>query len=205
MIVWSIQAALSSELFDVVIVSTDDPDIAAVARAAGAEVPFVRPAALADDHAVTADVVAHALTWSDGEGWPVEGLCCVYATAPFITSLDLQEAAGVLEAADVDYVFAAGRYAYPVHRALVQRDDGGVQMLFPEHTAARSQDLPTVYHDAGQFYWGRSSAWREGRPIFSERSRFVQLPAWRVQDIDTPEDWTMAEHLFEISTRSSDE
>ena len=196
MLAWPIEAAAASGLFDHVIVSTDDAEIADVARASGAVVPFVRPAALSDDHAGTTDVVAHAVRWALEEGWAVETACCIYATAPFVTAADLRRGLQALESGDWRFAFAATNFAAPVFRAFTRRDDGGVGMLFPEHFGTRSQDLPTALHDAGQFYWGRPSAWTDGQPIFHRRSVPVIIPRWRVQDIDDADDWIRAEMMF---------
>jgi pseudaminic acid cytidylyltransferase len=202
MIAWSIEAALGCGLFGRVIVSTDDPEIAEAARAHGAEAPFVRPAELSDDHAGTLEVVRHAAAWAVEAGSRPEAVCCLYATAPFITAADLAAARETLAGGAFDYVFAAVRYDHPVQRAFTRAAGGAMAMLFPQHRLSRSQDLAPVYHDAGQFYWGRTEAWLEGRAIFGDRSGFIELPSWRVQDIDTPDDWTRAEHLHEIIERS---
>ena len=195
MIAWPIATAAASGLFDHIIVSTDDEEIAEIARQAGAEVPFIRPAELADDHSVTTEVIAHALSWVSDAGWTVEAACCIYPTAAFVTADDLIEARELLSV-DCEYSFAAVRYSHPPQRGFVRGSDGNPELLQPEHEATRTQDLPTVYHDAGQFYWGTCEAWMEGRPFFGPRTRFIELPPWRACDIDRSEDWTMAERLF---------
>lgn len=195
MIAWPIAAAAKSGLFEHIIVTTDDEEIAEVARQAGAQVPFTRPAQLSDDHAGTTDVVVHALEWAIGAGWPVDAACCIYATAAFIAPEDLQDAHAQLTAG-CDFVFPALRYGHPPQRGFVRADDGSPALLQPEHRSTRTQDLPAVFHDAGQFYWGTRDAWLERRPVFGENARFVELPASRAVDIDRPEDWDMAERLF---------
>ena len=195
MIVWPIEAAAASGLFDRILVSTDDAEIAEVARQAGAETPFVRPAELADDHASTTDVVVHAMAWATEAGWPIEAVCCINATAAFVAVDDLVEARGLLSA-ECDFAFAAVQYGHPPQRGFVRAADGSPLLVQPEHRATRTQDLPPVYHDSGQFYWGTLEAWMERRPFFGPRTRFVELPPWRAQDIDRIEDWTMAEQLF---------
>lgn len=197
-IAWSIEAAAASGLFDRVIVSTDDAEVSAVARAHGAETPFVRPTELADDHAPTVDVIAHAAAWAADEGLDPEAICCIYPAAPMLDPGDLHLAAAAAENDGWDYVFPAARFPAPVQRGFLRLEDGGAEALFPEFMASRSQDLPPVYHDAAIFYWGSVAAWRERRPVLSPRSTFFVLPPWRVQDIDTPEDWEMAERLFRI-------
>lgn len=195
-IAWSIEAARDSGCFDRVLVSTDDAEIAAVARRFGAETPFDRPAELADDHTPTIPVIAHAVRWQEAQGDAVEAACCIYATAPFCRAEDLREGRRLLEAGGADYVFPVAGFGFPIQRAARINADGHVEMFQPEHAATRSQDLEPAYHDAGQWYWGTRAAWLEGRPIFAPASRAVVLPASRVQDIDTPEDWARAELMF---------
>jgi pseudaminic acid cytidylyltransferase len=156
MIAYPIATALASGLFDHVIVSTEDAEIADIARQAGAEVPFTRPENLADDFAGTIPVVAHATSWTLDQGWPVEAVCCIYPTAPMISQDDLAEGLRLLEQGSHDFVFSATDYAAPIFRAFIQTEGGGVRMVFPEHFGSRSQDLPRALHDAAQFYWGRS-------------------------------------------------
>ncbi|QEA40065.1 pseudaminic acid cytidylyltransferase [Pistricoccus aurantiacus] len=196
MIAWSIEAALASGCFERVIVSTDDNEIAEVARQWGAEVPFLRPKELADDHTGTIPVIAQAIDWLREHDQAPQTVCCLYATAPFVQPEDLRRGLAVLEEQAVDYAFSVTSYAFPIQRAIRITAEGRVAMFQPEHVATRSQDLEEAFHDAGQFYWGRAEAWREGRPIFSEHAVPVMLPRHRVQDIDTPEDWQRAEWLF---------
>lgn len=201
MIAWPIEAATQAGLFDHILVSTDDEEIAQAARDAGAETPFMRPAKLADDHTGTTDVVVHALEWAIASGWPVDAACCIYATAAFITGEDLRNAHALLSA-DCDFAFPALRYGHPPQRGFVKADNGSPALVQPEHRATRTQDLPPVYHDAGQFYWGASEAWLDRRPVFGTRSRFIELPATRAVDVDRPEDWEMAERLFTAKRES---
>jgi pseudaminic acid cytidylyltransferase len=196
MILWSIAAAQDSGCFARIIVSTDDPEIADTARAAGAEAPFERPAELSNDHTATLPVIAHAVEWLRAAGTRLERVCCLYATAPLVTAADLARGASLLDDPGVDYVFTCSTFAFPVQRALIRSVGGGVEPLFPEHIAKRSQDLPEAIHDAGQFYWGSAAAFAAQRPIFGPRSRPLMIPRYRVQDIDTLEDWTRAELLF---------
>ena len=196
MLSWPIAAALGSGLFDRVIVSTDSPEVAAAARAAGAETPFVRPPELSDDHSGTLEVMTHTVRWAEAAGIEAKSVCCLYATAVFASPDDLRSGLTLLDEGKWDYVFAATRYAQPVQRAFIRGGDGAAALLFPEHRLTRTQDLPPVYQDVGQFYWGRAEAWREGRPIFGPRTTFVELASESCQDIDTPDDWTRAEALF---------
>lgn len=192
---WSIEAARRSALFDHVIVTTDDDEIAAVATQWGAEAPFRRPAALADDHAGTTEVVGHAVRWAIEQDWPLAAVCCIYATAPFLRAEDLEQGLRALESGAWAYAFSATDHAASILRSFKQRKDGGVEMYFPEHFLTRSQDLPYALHDAAQFYWGRPEAWMEGKTLFARHSIPVIVPRWRVQDIDNEEDWQRAELL----------
>lgn len=193
-IAWSIEAALASKCFERVVVSTDDEEIARVAREHGAEVPFVRPDELSDDHTGTGPVVAHAAAACGSTGEDL--VCCIYATAPFVTASDLRRGLDVLQSTGAQYAFSVTSYAFPIQRAVRLTGDGRVEMLDPEQFATRSQDIEEAWHDAGQFYWGRAAAWSAGTPLFSRDAAPVPLPRNRVQDIDTIEDWTRAEWLF---------
>lgn len=197
MIAWSIEAALESECFKRVIVSTDDEEIATIARGFGAEVPFMRPAGLADDQTATIPVIAHAVDFFQERGITHQWACCIYATAPFIRSLDIRRGLELVVEAESDYAFPVTSFPFPIQRSVRINQNGQVEMFYPEHFNTRSQDLEDAYHDAGQFYWGRPEAWLEGKPIFSGKSVPVLLPRCRVQDIDTVEDWQRAELMFE--------
>lgn len=196
MIARSIRTARVSGCFDKIVVSTDDDEIAEVALAEGAEVPFQRPAELSHDHAATVPVIAHALTFLMGQGHQIDLACCIYATAPFMQASDLQAAGNLIATTGADYVFSATDFPFPIQRAIRLGPHGEVGMFHPEHMATRSQDLEPAYHDAGQFYWGRTQAWLAGAPIFGARSRIHPMPRARVQDIDTPEDWRQAEAMY---------
>lgn len=194
MIAWSIEAARESDCFSRVVVSTDDAEIAEVARAHGAEVPFERPPELANDHAATVPVIAHAVEELE---LPVKTpVCCLYATAPFVQSTDILCGLEALQASDADYVFSVTSYAFPIQRALRITASGRVAMFQPENAEIRSQDLEESWHDAGQFYWGRREAWLSGNPLLTSDAVPVTLPRERVQDIDTLADWRRAEWLF---------
>jgi N-acylneuraminate cytidylyltransferase len=198
-IAWSIEAARASTLFDKVIVSTDDAEIAEVAVRHGADAPFVRAAELSDDYAGTTEVISHATRWAMDKGWPVDAVCCIYATAPLIAVEDLSRGLATLESGAWNYAFSATEFAAPIFRAMRKGPQGGVQMIFPEYFPVRSQDLPVALHDAAQFYWGTAAAWLDEAPIFSELSAPVLIPRSRSCDIDTPEDWALAESLLKVS------
>lgn len=196
MIVWSIEAALDSGAFDHVIVSTDDVEIAEVARASGAEVPFMRPADLSDDQTATVPVIAHALAEAEALWGPQDFVCCLYATAPFVLPEDIRKARALLDETEADYAFPVTSFPFPIQRGVRLRDDGRIEMFQPEHALTRSQDLEEAYHDVGQFYWGRKSAWLAGKTLIGPDAAPLIIPRSRAQDIDTPEDWDRAEQLF---------
>jgi N-acylneuraminate cytidylyltransferase len=193
MIVRSIRTALDCGLFDQVVVSTDDEEIADVARAHGAQVPFVRPVELADDFTGTAAVIVHALSQL-----PIfDYVCCIYATAPLLQARYLRQGHELLvQHPDKSFAFSVAGFGFPVQRALTLDEQGALTSLYPEFRNTRSQDLPEAYQDAGQFYWGRKEAWLRGDVLFSPASLPVILPRHLVQDIDTLEDWKRAEYLY---------
>jgi pseudaminic acid cytidylyltransferase len=193
---YSISAAQQTGLFDQIVVSTDDEEIASVARACGATTPFVRPRAIADDFTGTNAVVKHAIGWFNGQGHDVAHACCIYATAPLLQARFMQDGYDALVGSDADFAFSVTSYAFPIKRALSLAPDGRVDAMYPEHRMTRSQDLEPAYHDAGQFYWGTARAFLEDAPLFSPRSAGVVLPRFLVQDIDTLEDWEQAELMY---------
>ena len=203
MIAWSIQAALNSGCIDEVWVSTDDEEIAAIAQTYGAKVPFIRPAHLSDDFATTADVMQHAVQECQIQYQQLpDYVCCLYATAPFVQQQDLLQGFELIQSKDLDYVFSATNYSFPIQRAIKIDSDGKVNMFSPEYFNTRSQDLEEAWHDAGQFYWGKTSAWLSKSVIFSSNSKIVPLPQFRVQDIDTVQDWQRAELIAQILLES---
>lgn len=194
-IAWSIEKARESGLFSRIIVSTDSEEVAAIAREHGAEVPFRRPASLSDDFTPIVPIVRHALDCMEKEtgGASIRHACCLFATAPFVTVSSLQKAYEILSShSDTDFVFAATTFPFPIFRAVRATESGRVEMFWPEHELTRSQDLPTAFHDAGQFFWGIPKAFREYDGIFNARTRMVVLPRHCVQDLDTEEDWDRA-------------
>lgn len=196
MIAWSIEAALKSECFNKVVVSTDNTEIADIAQLLGAEVPFLRPASLSDDYTGTIPVVRHAIEYLIANGQSPELACCIYATAPFITPEDIRKGLDILVKTTSDYAFSVTSYPFPIQRSLRISSEERINMIYPENFNTRSQDLEDTYHDAGQFYWGRISAWIANKVIFSPESAAVLLPRHKVQDIDTMEDWLRAELMF---------
>jgi len=193
---YSIEAALASKCFEKVIVSTDDETIASVARDFGANVPFIRPAHLSDDHATTGSVIAHAVEWMNLSENRIDIACCIYATAPFVQAADLIRGLEKLESSGAEYVISATSYPYPIQRGIRITNKDRVEMLEPNYALTRSQDLEPVYHDAGQFYWGKASAFLSETTIISPSSSAILIPQYRVQDIDTVEDWLNAEIMY---------
>lgn len=199
MLAWSVDAALQSTVFDRVLVSTDDEEIAAVARAAGAEVPFIRPATLADDFTGTGPVICHAIQWLREQQQAPSLIGCIYATAPLLLAADLQQAAAALaDNAQLKFVFSGCRFSFPIQRALYRNNQGQIEPVQPDAIPKRSQDLPETFHDAGQFYLGQAQHWLDGLPMFAPHSFLQELPQHRVQDIDTEADWQRAELLQQL-------
>ncbi|MDD2830174.1 MAG: pseudaminic acid cytidylyltransferase [Sulfuricurvum sp.] len=196
-IAYSIEAALTSCLFDKIIVTTDDEEIAEVARKFGAEVPFMRPKELSDDHTATIPVIAHAIQTLQNNS-VIDYACCIYATAPFIRAEDIHNAYNSLITHNKQYAFPVTTFPFPIQRGVKRDNKGNIDMFYPEHFATRSQDLEEAYHDVGQFYWGTREAWLEGKPIFSDAATTIVLPRHLVQDIDTPEDWIRAELMHKV-------
>jgi len=195
-VAYSIAAAAECGLFDRIVVSTDDAEIASVARDFGAETPFLRPVELSDDHTGTNAVIAHALAVLASQDSAAEIACGIYATAPFVTAADLQRGYELLTATGKSFAFSATEFEFPIQRAIRPTPDGGVAPMFPEWIEHRSQDLEQAYHDAGQFYWGRAEAFDRALPLFAAHSAPVLLPRYRVMDIDNLEDWTQAELMY---------
>lgn len=199
MIAWPIEAALRANLFSHVVVSTDDEEIAEVAVRYGATVPFRRPSELASDYTPTVPVISHAITELETRGCKFDLVCCLYATAPFVTAADLRRGFEQISAKpDAEFVIPVTAYPFPIKRSLKIAEDGSLKMFWPEHELTRSQDLEPAYHDAGQFYWGTKQAFTTRRGFFNTCAYPVVLPRYRVNDIDTDEDWERAEKLFQV-------
>lgn len=195
MIAYAIEAARQSGLFDRIVVSTDDAEVAALAQREGAAVPFLRPAALADDHTPTVPVIAHAIRACAELGWRADLACCIYPAVPLLQPESLAAALALLEASDAPYAFPVLAYRAPIQRALKRDAQGRSAPLHPEFALTRTQDLPSAFHDAGQFYWGRSEAWLAGRTLHADACTLV-CDEGSVVDIDTEADWALAEALF---------
>ena len=195
---YSVRAALASKCFDEVIVSTDDEEIALQAREFGASTPFLRPSELADDHTMLVDVIIHAIKWFQARGQFVSEVCCIFATAPFVTPKALCLGLETLELSGRNFALSITSFPFPVQRAVQMAADGSIYAMYPEFRETRSQDLEPGWHDAGQFCWGRSQAFLDRIPVFSEHTAGVVLPRHLVQDLDSMEDWQRAELMYQV-------
>ena len=202
-IAYSIEAAIQSGCFDKIIVSTDDERVAEVACQFGAEVPFLRPQKISDDFTGTIPVINHSIKWLIENNKKPQEVCCIYSTAPFIRAEDVCRGLELLNEVNCNYVFPVTCYPFPIQRALKINSRRKIVMFYPEHENTRSQDLAEAYHDAGQFYWAYVETWLSGTNIFSRNSMPIILPRYRVQDIDTIEDWETAERMYEAIQNSS--
>lgn len=195
-IVHAIDAAKDAGIFDLILVSTDDAEIAKVAEQYGAAVPFMRPAEISDDHATTLDVIKHTLDWTVSKGYNVEALCCIYPINPFLEVTDLQKSYDLLQQKDVQYSFPITEFPSVIQRAIKLNTSGRLEMFNPETYLARSQDLEPAFYDAGQFYWGKPEAFAKKIPVYSKNAVPLIIPQWRVVDVDTEEDWQRAELIY---------
>ena len=198
-IAYSIEAALKSGLFDEVMVSTDDAEIAAIAEQYGASVPFMRSAETANDHAIIADVLNDVLKCYDQMGKHFDNMCCILATAPLLKAEDLQEAYNKLIQSDFVTVMPIVQFSFPIMRSLKMDQSGKIEFNWPEYAKTRSQDIPVAYHDAGMFYWHKIEEWKLG--IFNRGA--VVLDEMCVQDIDTEQDWQIAEMKYKLLNSKS--
>jgi len=197
-IAYSINAALSSKLFEDVIVSTDDEEIAEIAKKYGASVPFMRSAKNSDDFSGTADVLLEVMEELTNLGLIYENVCCIYPTAPFVTEKSLQNSFEQLINHSFDSVFPICQFSYPIQRALQIEENNKVSMIWPENRTKRSQDLQPSYHDAGQFYWVNTNRFLIEKKLFTSNSGTIVLNELEVQDIDNETDWRMAEIKYEF-------
>lgn len=188
---YSIEAAKSAGVFDEVMVSTDDEEIAQIARSAGASVPFFRSSETSGDYASTDDVIMEVIKKYEELGQKFEAFCCIYPTAPFLTGERLQSAMELLK--EADSVIPVVPFSYPPQRGLIINKEGFMERQFPEYALKRSQDLPKIYHDCGQFYACRTAPFLETGTTDVKRLVPLVLSEMEVQDIDTPEDWEIAE------------
>jgi pseudaminic acid cytidylyltransferase len=195
LIAYAITAAKESGLFERIVVSTDDEEIAKISNVLGAETPFIRPAELSDQFTATVPVIAHAIATCRTLEWAFDQVCCIYPGVPFIQIEDLKGALASMNSSGAQYCFPVTEYPSPIQRALRLLDNGYIQPFYPEFEATRTQDLSSAYHDAGQFYWGKADAWLANQNIHSNGFGYT-IPNWRVVDIDTLDDWLRAERIF---------
>ena len=195
-IAYAIKTAKESGIFSEVFVSTDDEEIAELAKSFGATIPWIRPKHLSDDHTTTLSVIQDAVRKLKSSLNDLENVCCIYPATPLLQSSFISRGLQILKDGDWDYVLSASRAETPPERFFSLDSANGVEMHFPEHKATRTQDFLPSFHDAGQFYFGKSSSWESGLQIFSGRSTIIEIPRQLSVDVDTLEDWHYAEHLF---------
>jgi pseudaminic acid cytidylyltransferase len=195
MLAWAINKAKDSGLFSHIIVSTDDYEIAQLAKDWGAEVPFIRPNSLSDDLTATVPVIAHAVKACMNMGWNIEHACCIYPCAPFLQMKDLRDSLDLAKSENADFVYPVTDYAHPIQRAMRQLPNGKMQFFQPEYELTGTQNLEKSFHDAGQFYWGKATAWLEQKKMHTDGFA-IYIPNWRVVDIDYESDWQRAEIIF---------
>ena len=202
MIAYSIEVAIRAGIFDEIIVSTDDEEIADVARNAGASVPFMRPKELSDDYTATGAVVEHAIKFLQARGDRIKFVCTIYATAPLIDEFYIKLGLEKLRASNAKNAFSCTSMPFPIWRTFKIAKDGRCEMFWRENFDKRSQDLEEAYQDAGQFYWTNLDAPSSDEIFFGRDSIAIVLPRHLVQDIDTPQDWIRAEFLYEAVQKS---
>lgn len=194
-IAFAIRKAIASRLFERIIVSTDDEEIAAISRPLGAEVPFLRTEKSASDTATTAEVLEEVLLNLAAQGETFDYACCIYPTVPLLPVSSLSQAFEKLSSGTLDSVIPVCRFSYPVQRSLKISGEI-ISFVWPDNRSVRSQDLAPYFHDAGQFYWFRTAAFLREKQLFMEKTGFVELVERYVQDIDNPEDWLLAEMKY---------
>ena len=202
MLAYAITTALRSGLFDHVVVSTDDDEIAHIANSWGANTPFKRPAELSGDNVATVPVIAHAIQVLGELGWIFNQVCCIYPSVPLLSSEDLSGALSQFRDSQADYCFPVTQDPSGIGRAMRMLETGQMQPLYPEYELARTQDTEAAYYDAGQFYWGSSHTWQSKPKIHSNGCGFI-IPNWRVIDIDTPDDWKRGELMHYVINQST--
>ena len=196
---YSIEAAIESKLFDEVMVSTDDNEIAAIASSLGAKIPFMRSDKNADDYATTVDVLLEVLAQYRKSEMTFKNVCCIYPTAPFVSSKILKVSYNKLIEEKLDSVFPVLRYNFPIQRSMrIDNNSGKIKMIYPEHLTTRSQDLELSFHDAGQFYWLNVSKLIIQKKLWTNNTGAVEINEMQGQDIDTIDDWDLAELKYEL-------
>ncbi|WP_378186041.1 pseudaminic acid cytidylyltransferase [Aquimarina sp. W85] len=193
----SIEAALNSNLFDEVMVSTDNSDVADIAIKYGAKVPFLRSEHNANDFATLSDVVKEVVLQYRNCGKTYEKICCILPTAPFINSNKIKKGFQELVSKKLDVVFPVIEFSYPIQRSL-EFEEGKIKMVMREHLNSRSQDLPQRFHDTGQYYWIDVEAFLATGTLFTSNSGAIVISPLEAQDIDTETDWKLAELKYQL-------
>ena len=197
MISWAINVAQKSQLFDYIIVSTDDIEIKYISEQYGAIVPFIRPSNISDDNTPTVPVISHAVKEIDRLYQHVDYACCIYPSSPSLIESDLIKSFNLLKSTGEDIVYPIVEYPHSIFRAMRQSKEGKMQFLYPEYELTRTKDLENTFHDSGQFYWGKAAAWRKLKKMHTDGIGF-RIPSYRVVDIDTEDDWKRAELFFQL-------
>lgn len=203
-IAYSIEAALESGVFDEVMVSTDDEEIAEIAKRYRATIPFLRSEKTSNDFATTADVIDEVLNEYSKRGKEFDNVACIYATAPFVTAENIRRANDLVNEGKFDSALTCVEFSYPILRSMVVDGEGKISMRWPEYSQARSQDLPKFYHDAGQFYMAKTEVFRRQNAFCGNNTAPIILSELMVQDLDTQTDWKIAEMKYRISFQDKD-
>jgi pseudaminic acid cytidylyltransferase len=201
---YAIQAAIESESFDEIFVSTDDEEIAKIAMFYGATIPWLRSKELSGDYATTLSVMQDSVNRLKSDLANIDNVCCIYPVTPLLKPIYISKGLEILKSGKWDYVFSALPTSSP-HRFFSLGSSKGVEMLFSDFALTRTQDLPFTYCDAGQFYWGKKSSWESALPILSAKSTVLELPTDSVVDIDTVTDWSRAEQMFDFQKYKKNE
>tara|TARA_B100001123_G_C15340166_1_gene1034508 strand:- start:4841 stop:5530 length:690 start_codon:yes stop_codon:yes gene_type:complete len=199
MIAYSIEAAKKSKIFDKIIVSTDDKNVAKIAKKFGASVPFLRPSILADDLTPTAPVISHAIK-EISKNETIDIVCCIYPCTPLLSYKNLQKAKVFFEKKKAKFVYSIVEYPHPIQRAMKKMNNGELKLLHPKYEVTRTQDLEKTFHDAGQFYFARAKTWLKNKKIHSNAVGY-EIKSWQVVDIDNNDDWKKAELLFSVTKK----
>tara|TARA_B100001093_G_scaffold512193_1_gene581579 strand:+ start:1156 stop:1839 length:684 start_codon:yes stop_codon:yes gene_type:complete len=195
MIIWAIETAKKSKLFDYIVVSTDDNEIKELSEQNGAIAPFIRPSNISDDDTPTVPVISHAIKEIDKIYQHVDYACCIYPCSPMLLASDLVTSFNLLKSSGENFVYPIAEYPHSIFRAMTQYKNGKMKFLYPEYELSRTQDLEETFHDAGQFYWGKAEAWRKLKKMHTD-GLGMKIPSYRVVDIDTEDDWKRAELIF---------
>ena len=197
MIAWAIELAKSTKVFEHIVVSTDDKEIARISAAYGAQVPFLRPSFLSCDQTTTLPVISHAFQEIVKQYTKIEAACCIYPASPLLEVQDILQSFELLRSCNASFVYPVLEFSHPIQRAMRRTKSGIMQFISPKNELVRTQDLEKTYHDAGQFYWGTADAWLFSDRIHSNGAGYP-IPSWRVVDIDNEDDWRRAEILKKI-------